>query len=64
MEWIGLIWFMMGTSGGSCEHCIELSGSIKCWKILEGLDSWRLLKAGSAPLVRSKYFFAIYHLVL
>jgi hypothetical protein len=26
-------------------------GSIKCWKVLEWLHSWRLLKKGSAPWV-------------
>jgi hypothetical protein len=31
------------------EHGIELSGSIKCWEILEWLHNWRLLKNGSAP---------------
>jgi hypothetical protein len=34
---------------GSYEHGIELSGSIKCWKVLEYLYNWRLLKKGSAP---------------
>jgi hypothetical protein len=29
---------------GTCEHGIELSGSIKCWGVLEGLHNWRLLK--------------------
>jgi hypothetical protein len=28
--------------GGSCEHGIEPSGSIKCWEVLEWLHSWRL----------------------
>jgi hypothetical protein len=30
------------------EHGIELSGSIKCWEVLEWLHNWRLLKKGSA----------------
>jgi hypothetical protein len=34
---------------GSCEHGNELSGSIKCWEILEQVRKWRLLKTGSAP---------------
>jgi hypothetical protein len=34
---------------GSCEHGIELSGSIKCWEVLEWLRNWRFLKKGSAP---------------
>jgi hypothetical protein len=34
---------------GSCEYDIELSGSIKCWGVLEGLYNWQLLKKGSAP---------------
>jgi hypothetical protein len=35
---------------GSCEHGNELSGTIKCWEILERLRNWWLLKKGSAPL--------------
>jgi len=27
--WTGYIWISIGTSGGSCEHGNELSGSIK-----------------------------------
>jgi hypothetical protein len=27
----------------------EVSGSIKCWKVLEWLHNWWLLKKGSAP---------------
>jgi hypothetical protein len=38
---------------GSCEHGNELSGSIKCWEVLEGLHNYRLLKKGSAPQVSS-----------
>jgi hypothetical protein len=34
---------------GSCEHSNELSGSMKCWEILEWLHNWGLLKKGSAP---------------
>jgi hypothetical protein len=34
---------------GPCEDGIELSGSIKCWEVLEGLYNWWLLKKGSAP---------------
>jgi hypothetical protein len=48
-EWSGLIWLRMGPVEGSCEHGIEPSGSIKCWEVLEGLHTWRLLKKGSAP---------------
>jgi hypothetical protein len=33
----------------SSEHGNELSGSIKCWEILEWLSDWWLLKKGSAP---------------
>jgi hypothetical protein len=33
--WTGLIWLRIGTSGGSCEQVNELSGSIKCWEVLE-----------------------------
>jgi hypothetical protein len=45
MVWIGLIWLRIGTS----EQGNELSGSIKCWEVLEWLHNWRLLKKGSAP---------------
>jgi hypothetical protein len=31
----------------ACEHGIEPSGSIKCWKVLEWLHNWRLFKMGS-----------------
>jgi hypothetical protein len=34
---------------GSCEHCNELFGLIKCWEILEWLQNWRFLKKGSSP---------------
>jgi hypothetical protein len=34
---------------GSCEHGNESSGSIKCWKVLEELHNWQLLKKGSGP---------------
>jgi hypothetical protein len=27
----------------------EPSGSIKCWKVLEWLHNWQLVKKGSAP---------------
>jgi hypothetical protein len=47
MDWIDLA--RIRTSGGSCEHGNEPSGSIKCWEFLEWLHSWRLLKKGSAP---------------
>jgi hypothetical protein len=30
-------------------RALELSGSIKCWEVLEWLHNWRLLKKGSAP---------------
>jgi hypothetical protein len=33
------------------EHGNEPSGSIKCWKVLEQLHNWRLLKNGSTPWV-------------
>jgi hypothetical protein len=49
MVWIGLIWLKIGTSGGSCEHGNEPSGSIKCCDVLELLHNWRLLEKGSVP---------------
>jgi hypothetical protein len=33
--WIGLMWLRYGSVEGSCEHSSELSGSIKCWEVLE-----------------------------
>jgi hypothetical protein len=48
--WTGLMWLRKGTSvEGSCEHGNEPSGSTKCWKILEQLRDWPLLKKDSAP---------------
>jgi hypothetical protein len=51
--WKGMDWIDpaqdMGQLEGSCEHCNEPSGSIKCWEVLEWLHIWRLLKKGSAP---------------
>jgi hypothetical protein len=40
MVWTGSIGHRIGTSGASCEHGNELSGSTECWEIL---------KKGSAP---------------
>jgi hypothetical protein len=34
---------------GPFERSTKLSGSIKCWEILEELHNWRLLKNGSVP---------------
>jgi hypothetical protein len=33
--WIGLIWFRIGTGGGSCKSDYELYGSIKCAEFLD-----------------------------
>jgi hypothetical protein len=33
--WTGLIWLIIGTSSGPCEHVAELSGSIKCGQFLD-----------------------------
>jgi hypothetical protein len=33
---------------GSCEHCNEPSGFIKCWEILEWLRNWRVHMKSSA----------------
>jgi hypothetical protein len=32
---------------GSFEHRDELSGSIKCWEVVEKLRDWRVLKKGA-----------------
>jgi hypothetical protein len=34
---------------GRCEHDNELLSSMKCWKVLEWLHDWQLLKKGSDP---------------
>jgi hypothetical protein len=44
--WDGVDWMDVAQDR---EHGIEPSGSIKYWKVLEGLPNWRLLKKGSAP---------------
>jgi hypothetical protein len=46
-----LIWLRIGPVEGSCEHCNELSVSVKCWEFLEYLHNWGLLQKGSAPRV-------------
>jgi hypothetical protein len=50
--WDGMDWINLAQDRdpvkGSCEHGHELSGSIKCWEVLELLKNWRLLKKGSA----------------
>jgi hypothetical protein len=34
---------------GSCDNGNELSGSVKCWEILEYLSDWWLLKKNLVP---------------
>jgi hypothetical protein len=50
---------------GSCGHSNEPSGSIKCWKILEWLIEWRLLKKGPTPwsklFVRHSEEYSVYY---
>ena len=46
--WTGLIGFRIGTGGGSFKSAYELSGSIKCGEILDGLTAGQLLKKESA----------------
>jgi hypothetical protein len=52
IRWHGMVWIDVAQDwnqwGGSCEHVNEPSVSIKCWKVLEWLLNWRLLKKGSA----------------
>jgi hypothetical protein len=48
MEWIDLAQ-ERGPMEGSCEQGNEISGSMKCWEILEYLHNWQLLKKGSVP---------------
>jgi hypothetical protein len=33
--WTGLIWLIIGTNGGSCEHGNETSDSAKRWETVE-----------------------------
>jgi hypothetical protein len=50
--WDGADWIDMAqdrTKKSSCEHGTELSGSIKCWEVLDWLRNWRLLRKGSVP---------------
>jgi hypothetical protein len=35
LDWIGLVWLRIGTSGGLYERGNEPSGSIKRWEVLE-----------------------------
>jgi hypothetical protein len=49
-------WYGLDSSGsrwgpveGSCEYGNELSGSIKCWEILEWVSDWWVLKKDSPP---------------
>jgi hypothetical protein len=51
MQWYGLDSFgsVEGPVEGSCEHGIELSGSIQFREILEKLCDWQRLKKDSAP---------------
>jgi hypothetical protein len=51
MVWIGLMWLRIGPVEGSCEHGNEPSVSMKCWKILELLNDWQLLRKDSMDLV-------------
>jgi hypothetical protein len=51
MGWSGLDGYGSGYGPveGSCDHCIEPSGFLKCWEVLEWLNDWWPLKKGSAP---------------
>jgi hypothetical protein len=46
LGWCGSICLRIGTRESSCEHGNEHSGSIQCWKVLQLLHNWRLLKKG------------------
>jgi hypothetical protein len=49
IEWNGVEWIHMAQDrdqwGGSCEHIIEPSGSMKCWERLEWLRNWQGLSS-------------------
>jgi hypothetical protein len=47
MVWTGLICLQMGTSRRSCELGDGPLGFINCWKILEWLSDWQILKKDS-----------------
>jgi hypothetical protein len=40
---------MSGMLLGLLQNGSEISGSVKCWEILEELQNWRLFKKASAP---------------
>jgi hypothetical protein len=50
--WDGIVWIDLAQDRDQWmarAHGNEPSGSIKCWKVLEQLHDWWLLKKGSAP---------------
>jgi hypothetical protein len=48
-DWIDRAQGREGPVAGSCEHCSELSGPIKCWEFVEQPCNLRLPKKDSAP---------------
>jgi hypothetical protein len=56
LDWSGA---GLGPVEGTCEHGNEPSGSIKCWEILEWLNSWQLAQKGK--LVGSDTSQAVLH---
>jgi hypothetical protein len=51
VDWIGLIWLRIRTSGGLLWTRYWIFGFHKMLEVLEWLHNWRLLKKGSAPWV-------------
>jgi hypothetical protein len=56
MGWDGADWMDMAQDRDQWRALVSTVLNLrvlKCWEVLEGLHSWRLLKKGSAPV--SKY---------
>jgi hypothetical protein len=53
MEWYGRD--RSGSEMGTSGHGNELSGSIKCWEVLELLHSWQLLTFQRSKIVYSRH---------
>jgi hypothetical protein len=48
VDWTGMIWLRIETSGGSYEHGDEPLVPVECLEILEQLSDWRFLKKNTA----------------
>jgi hypothetical protein len=50
--YVDWIYVTLGSEGALVNAVMNFSGSIKCWKVLEYMPNWWLLRKGSAPSVR------------